>query len=111
MNRKSLLDGIIHYLSILRVSVELHNSLNHQDINVVSENFFRDFLNLAFGYELKNINIVEKNARAIDLGDEDARIAIQVTSTAGMPKIKHTHSGFVAGGLDAKYDRLVVLVI
>lgn len=60
MNRKSLLDGIIHYLSILRVSVELHNSLNHQDINVVSENFFRDFLNLAFGYELKNINIVEK---------------------------------------------------
>jgi len=111
MNRKSLLDGIIHYLSILRVSVELHNSLNHQDINVVSENFFRDFLNLAFGYGLKNINIVEKNARAIDLGDEAQRIAIQVTSTSGIAKIKHTHAGFVAGALDGKYDRLVVLII
>lgn len=111
MNRKTLLDGIIQFLSVLRYSVELHNSLNHQDINVVSENFFRDFLNLAFGYNLKNINIVEKNARAIDLGDEVQRIAIQVTSTSGIAKIKHTHAGFVAGGLDTKYDRLVVLII
>lgn len=111
MNRKSHIDSIVYYLSILRVSVELHNSLNHQDINVASENFFRDFLNLAFGYHLKNINIVQKNAQAIDLGDSDARIAIQVTSSTGLAKVKHTHNGFVKGGLDSTYDRLVVLVI
>lgn len=111
MNRKARIDGIVFYLSILKNSVEMHNSLNHQDINVVSENFFRDFLNLAFGYRLKNINIVKKNAEAIDLGDDEARIAIQVTSTTGFAKVKHTYGGFVKGGLESTYDKLVVLMI
>lgn len=111
MNRKSCIDSIVYYLSILRVSVEMHNSLNHQDINVASENFFRDFLNLALGYQLQNINIVQKNTQAIDLGDADARIAIQVTSSTGLTKVKHTHSGFVKGGLASTYDRLIVLMI
>lgn len=111
MNRASLLNGITYYLTHLRMSVEQLNSLNLQDINVHAETFFRDFLNLALGYQLKNINIVAKNARAIDLGDEGERIAIQVTSTSEIGKIKHTHKGFVAEGLDGKYDRLVVLII
>jgi hypothetical protein len=93
------------------MSVGQLNSLNLQDVNVHAETFFRDFLNLALGYQLRNINIIEKNARAIDLGDEDERIAIQVTSTAELAKIKHTHMGFVASGLDGRYDRLVVLII
>jgi hypothetical protein len=111
MNRARLLEGISYYLTHLRLSVEHLNSLNLQDINVHAETFFRDFLNLALGYQLKNINIVERNARAIDLGDEGERIAIQVTSTSDLAKIRHTHKGFVAGGLDGKYDRLVVLII
>ncbi|MBN9085169.1 MAG: hypothetical protein BGP06_19700 [Rhizobiales bacterium 65-9] len=111
MNRKARIDGIVFYLSILKSSVEMHNSLNHQDINVASENFFRDFLNLAFGYQLKNINIVKKNADAIDLGDEEARIAIQVTSTTTLAKVKHTYTGFMNGGLASAYDELVVLMI
>ena len=111
MNRKSCIDGIVYYLSVLKVSVEMHNSLNHQDINLASENFFRDFFNLVFGYHLKNINIVRRNAQSIDLGDDDSRIAIQVTSSTGLTKVKHTHSGFVKCGLDKKYDRLIILMI
>lgn len=111
MNRSELIKGITHYLTHLRMQVEHLNSLNLQDDNVNAENFFRDLLNLVFGYDLKNINIVEKNARAIDLGDEMERVAIQVTSTSDLGKIKHTHGGFVKGGLDKKYDRLVVLII
>jgi hypothetical protein len=87
------------------------NSLNLQNTNVHAETFFRDFLNLAFDYELRNINIVERNAKAVDLGDEIRRIAIQVTSTSEIGKIKHSYDGFVRRGLDDKYDRLVVLII
>ncbi|TFW57818.1 hypothetical protein CT676_27840 [Bradyrhizobium sp. MOS001] len=47
MNRKHLLDDIVYYLTHLRTSVELLNSLNLQDINVHAETFFRDFLNVA----------------------------------------------------------------
>jgi len=111
MNRTDTLNGIAHYLTHLRMSVEHLNSLNLQDINVHAEIFFRDLLNLALGYQLKAINIVEKNARAIDLGDDGERIAIQVTSTSDLSKIKHTHKGFIAAGLERRYDRLVVLII
>jgi len=111
MNRAMLISGINHYLTHLRMSVSQLNSLNLQDINIHAETFFRDFLNLLLGYDLKNINIIEKNARAVDLADESERIAIQVTSTPDLAKIKHTHRGFVDGGLGSKYDRLVVLII
>lgn len=111
MNRSDLINGIAYYLTHLAMQVRLLNSLNLQDDNVHAENFFRDLLNFALGYDLMNINIVAKNARAIDLGDQVNRIAIQVTSTSDFEKIKHTHGGFVKGGLDRKYDRLVVLII
>lgn len=111
MRRSDLINGIARYLTLLRVQVEHLNSLNLQDDNVHAENFFRDLLNLALDYNLMNINIVEKNAKAIDLGDETQRIAIQVTSTSDIGKIKHTHRAFIKAGLHNKYDQLVVLII
>ena len=111
MNRRNLIESIVYYFSHLRLSVENLNSLNLQDINVHAENFFRDFLNIALGYELENINITEQNAKSIDLGDKKNRIAIQVTSTANIAKVRHTHKGFVNRALYEQYDRLVVLII
>ena len=111
MKRAELLRTVSYYLAHLRVSVEASNSLNLQDLNVHAEAFFRDLLNLALDYRLININIVEKNARAIDLGDGANRIAIQVTSTADFTKVKHTVGGFIKANLQGKYDRLIVLII
>lgn len=111
MNRAQLLQTINYRLAHLRVVVEQASRLNLQDINVHVENFFRDLLNLVFGYNLKNINIVEPNATAIDLGCDDHRTAIQVTSTSDISKIRHTHARFTEKGLQAKYDRLVVLIV
>lgn len=109
--RELLLNSIANYLTHLQLLVRNRSSQNLQDLNVHSENFFRDLLNLAFGYDLKNINILEKNAQSIDLGDDEARFAIQVTSTSKLSKVKQTYAGFVAKNLDQNYDRLVVLII
>ena len=111
MRRAELLRTATHYLTHMRVAVEASNSLNLQDLNLHAEAFFRDLLNLAFDYRLININIIEKNSRAIDLGDEANRIAIQVTSTADFSKVKHTFDGFIKAKLQNKYDRLIVLII
>jgi hypothetical protein len=59
------MDEIITLLSILSKKIEPSNSINLNDINIHSENFFRDFLNLLYGYNLKNINITDHNASAI----------------------------------------------
>lgn len=111
MHRAQLLQGIIYRMTHLRVIVEQSNQLNLQDINVHAENFFRDLLNLAFDYDLQNINIVEPNATAIDLGCDSSRIAIQVTSTPDLSKIKHTFDRFTGKRLQTKYDRLVMLIV
>ena len=111
MERQHLMQGIIKRLSILRVQVEACGKLNLTDINVLSENFYRDLLNLILSRQLTNINIVKANAAAIDLGDEIAKIAIQVTSTKTKTKTAATVDSFISKGLHKKYDRLIILNI
>lgn len=111
MNRQDYQKSIINSLTWLSTQVSVNNKLNLTDINVHSENFYRDLLNLAFGYNLVNINIIDPNATAIDLGDEGSKLAIQVTSTSALTKTRHTVTKFIEKGLYEKYDRLVILNI
>lgn len=111
MNRQDYQKSIISSLTWLSTQVAVHNRLNLTDINVHSENFYRDLLNLAFGYNLVNINIIEPNAAAIDLGDEGNQFAIQVTSTSALAKTRHTVTKFIEKRLYENYDRLVILNI
>jgi hypothetical protein len=111
LKRQELISEALRYLAYLKSQVEIANSLNLTDINKHAEDFYRELLNLVYGYDLKNINIEEQNATAIDLGDEKQKIAIQVTSTQSLEKIKKTFSSFIGKKLNEKYDRLVVLNI
>jgi hypothetical protein len=111
MNRQDYQKSIINSLSWLSTEVSLSNSLNFTDINVHSEYFYRDLLNLAFSYTLENINILEPNTAAIDLGDSQNKFAIQVTSTSSLAKTKKTVAKFIEKKLYEKYERLVILNI
>lgn len=111
MNRQQLFTEITHLLSSLQAQVVNSASNNFTDINIHAETFFQTFLSLTHGYDLENINIDEKNAAAIDLGDKEKRIAIQITSTSSFQKIKKTFNTFVDKALHQDYDRLIVLVI
>jgi hypothetical protein len=102
---------ITKWLSVLCSEVVLRNSLNLQDINVIAENFYRDLLNLLYGYSLKNANHEKQNVASIDLFDDEKRLAIQVTSDNSSAKVHDTIHGFNEGSLYKKYDRLIVLVI
>jgi hypothetical protein len=111
MRREYLIGEIETHLTRLRVSISHRNSLNLQDLNIHAEFFFRDFLNLAYDRNYKNTNFNTKNAAGIDLGDQDARIAIQVTSTNTLNKVKSTYTAFCKENLCEKYDELFVLII
>lgn len=111
MERQNLILQITHHLTYLQLLVKNNNSMNLTDINTHAESFFAELLNLVFGYQLKNINIEEKNAAAIDLGDEANGIAIQVTSTRKVDKIKKTLKSFVDKKLHKKYKTLILLII
>jgi hypothetical protein len=111
MNRIDLQKKIILALSWLKTQVEYHNSLSLTDINHGAEDFYCGLLNLTYGYSLGNINITDLNAAAIDLGDEQNKIAIQVTSTSALSKTKYTVEKFIEKGLYKKFDRLLILNI
>ncbi|NWN64192.1 SMEK domain-containing protein, partial [Pseudomonas allii] len=111
MNRIDYQKKIITALSWLKVQVDYHNSLSLTDINHGAEDFYCGLLNLIYGYSLKNINITDLNAAAIDLGDEQNKIAIQVTSTAALSKTKYTVEKFIEKELYKKFDKLLIINI
>jgi hypothetical protein len=111
ITRKTGMDSIIERLSYIKSQVEISTSQNLTDINIYSENFFRDLLNLLLGHNFQNINIDEKNAAAIDLGDKTARIAVQVTSTNEFSKIEKTVTKFNEKKLFETYDVLKIVII
>ena len=111
LNREEYLKQIIQDLALLSKEIELRSTVNLYDINIIAEDFYADLLNLIYGYKLKNVNILDKNAPAIDLADEENRVSIQVTSDNTSTKIKHTLSEFIEHEKYKQYDRLIVLIL
>ena len=105
------MDRILYLLVIAKDKVKLSNSLNLTDINIHAESFYKDLLNMAFGYNLKNLNNEIKNSASIDLSDKEAGVAIQITSTGGLVKTRGTIDSFVEHELNKIYDRLIIFNI
>lgn len=111
MNREIYLKDISKNLSRLSTEVSILNAINLYDINIIAEDFFPGLLNLIYGFELKNVNHLEKNAPAIDLIDVKNRITVQVTSDNNSKKIKYTIDEFNKNRVYESCDRLIVLIL
>ncbi len=87
MKREELFNYIADLLSVLAFRIERRGKLNILDLHLHSENFYRDFFNLLFNWELVNLNEENQNVEAIDLIDRKNRIIIQVSSINTKQKI------------------------
>lgn len=106
-----LMRRIRRYLSVWKENIGLDNDLGLTDINSDAEEFCRGLLNIVLGAEFANMNLLQMNFPAIDLGDRGRRICVQVTSTAGAEKIVHTLERFFGHGLDRDFDRIIVMIL
>lgn len=79
--------------SILNSYISFNSQLNYHDINIFSENFMRDMLNILYGHKLINQNLKNFNAPAFDLISREERLLIQVTVSDTPEKIKDTLRG------------------
>lgn len=95
LKREEYINFIVNKLCQLKNEVELQNSINLYNINIIAEDFFRELLNIVYKYNLININSIQKNVSAIDLGDEKNRICIQVTSNNKRNKVQETIDKFL----------------
>lgn len=89
MEIEDKINDISTNLSILIYQVKLKNKANLNDINTLLETAFKEILNIIYDYNLINLNN-KYLYPAIDLGDESAKIAFQVTSEKSIQKIKDT---------------------
>ena len=100
-------------MSIFVTQVKGANAMNQTDINKISETILIPLFAEVYSYEnLKNLNTTEHvNFPGIDLGDEVAKVAFQITSTPGIDKVKDTLQKFADYGFYKKYNRILIYVL
>ncbi len=112
MNQENKLYRISQLLSRFKEQVTILNSNGEFSINIHAENILIKVLNEIYSCNLQNVNYEEgKTYPSIDLRDKSKRIAIQVTSTSDLKKIKHTLSKFIENKLHKEYDKLYIFII
>ncbi len=107
LQRQECLEEIKQWLVRLESSIVGDKALQHQNSSIQLEGFFRDLLNLLFGWNLKNANaLFGLNQDSFDLSDESEGLAAQVTVSTDAAKIRDTLTTFI-GTHDATYKRLI----
>ena len=113
MKHLDLLNEFRFAMASLATQIEAASAMHTYDIHKVSENLVLGVLREIYGWRhLRNLNSTERaDFPAIDLADDVAGVAIQVTGTPTLDKIKSTVATFINHGLYEKYQRVVVVVL
>ena len=112
MNQEYKLYRISQLLSRFREQVKILNANGEFSINIHAENILINLLNKIYDCNLENVNYVEgKTYPSIDLRDKEKKIAIQVTSTGNLEKVKHTLTKFVENDLYKEFNSVYVFII
>lgn len=92
MNRSNYFNYIEEKLNILSYRIKIRGKINLLDLNIYSESFFAELMNLLLNYNLKNINLTKQNTEGIDLVDNKNKIIAQVSSTCTKQKVEKSLS-------------------
>lgn len=99
-------------LSRFSEQVKILNINGEFSINIHAENILIKLFNTLYNCNLKNVNYEENKVYpSIDLRDYESRIAVQVTATSKLEKIKHSLSEFIDNDLYKDFDILYIYII
>ena len=113
MRHQIVLTRFREALAQLTVETDSAVRMAQLDIAHISENLFCELLRTLYDWHcLRNLNADERpNFPAIDLADDSARLAVQITASPAFDKIRNTLVKFTRHGLHKRYDRLVIYVL
>ena len=88
-------------------------AMSRTDLNRVAESVLVPLFRAVYGYDgLRNLNHTERaNFPGIDLADDTAKVAFQVTATSTSSKIKETLRTFSEAKLYERYSHLIVYIL
>lgn len=111
IKRETVLKALAERFATFSNIVTIQNKAGFNDINKSSERLFIDVLNIAYNLRLRDMNSIQDNYPAIDLGDYSSRTCIQVTSESTNQKFRNTVAKFKGKHLDRKFNKLIFLII
>ncbi len=88
MNSQTYFNYIEEKIDLLAVRITARSRLNILDLNIHSEGFYAQLLNIVYDWNLFNDNEFQQNVEAIDLIDHTNRYVVQVSSTSTRQKIE-----------------------
>lgn len=113
MNHRQLVNQFCDELAKLSLEVEISGAMDHHDINKICEDVFCGVFREIYGFKnLRNLNTEQKkHFPGIDLADDEAKVAIQITSEKTIDKIKDSLTTFLNHNLQEKYDRIIFHIL
>jgi hypothetical protein len=109
--REQAVTTITEALGIIEHTCRLRGLAGLFDLNRSIQHFFCEFLSEAYELSLIELDNIQSNFPAIDLGDEEGRRCFQVTSDKSTAKVQRTLAKYVEKRLFQQYGRITVLVL
>lgn len=112
MKQQEFLQSIAKYFARFSEQVNILNKNGEFGINIHAENVLIKVLNVVFNCDFENMNYVEgKNYDSIDLRDKEGKLAVQITATSNIKKVKDTLIGYKTNGHYNSYRELKILIL
>ena len=109
MHMQESLHRINYLTAIFVANIKCTTAMELTDSNLITENILIPLFKLVYGFEeLVNLNIESANFPVIDLADKSRQVAIQVSSTVDLAKVKATLSKFFDYKLNKTYRRVII---
>lgn len=113
LKQQELIARLRDELAQIVTQTEGNTAMSLTDHNKIAEDLICGLMREILDFRgLKNLNASEReNYPAIDLADFSGRVAVQVTATPRLDKIKSTIRTFNEHKLDGSFDRLIVYIL
>lgn len=111
ITKNDLILKISDRLGVLEYAVRNRGLLQKLDLHKAAEDFFGGLLNLIYNWKLTNLNAVQANHPAIDLGYPEEGLGVQVTSEDTKAKVQATLDMAFKHGLYKDYKHIKVLML
>jgi hypothetical protein len=112
MNVPEALEKISKALGLLTHQTSAENRGGLFSKNRLAEDLLLPVFRIVFrAHDLRNVNQDALNFPYIDLVDEKARLAIQVTTERSAAKVTETLAAFIKNGYEKRYSRLIFFVL
>ena len=109
--RTTVLERIHEILKVYADVVKTNVSSGRTDILIDAESTFCSLLNIIYNFDLNRPQQFTRNYPAVDLIDQDHRVAVQITSTNTRQKAQHTADSFMRHGFHQQFDTLIILIL